>query len=1076
MIKKILTTILVTVIFNLSLLYSQSLTFSSVIKDTLSNEALVGVSVWIEGTSMGTTTDNQGFFSLKIDKSISLKLIISSIGYKKKKLKSNQIGAIIYLEPETLNLDELVVTALGLERDSKDLGYAIQRIDAQAINQVQASNFTDNLAGKFAGVTVSQGVTGIGSTSKITIRGEASFINNNPLFVVDGIPINNATNVNFTNDAAAGFQEIDFGNGAMDLNAENIENISVLKGPAAAALYGTRAANGVIVITTKSGSDQLNTGKLGIQFSSNTSFETAFQLPESQNKYGQGNSGNFAFINGLGAGVNDNISYSWGPLLNSGIFTTQFDSPVQLADGRTVRGGDIAVHGGATITPTELKSYPNNLADFYQIGSAKTNALAFSQGFKKGNIRVSLSDMQSDAIIPGVNLNRRSVSTKLNLNPNSKLSINSSLNYIYSDSDNRPSNGYGSENVNYALVAWGPRSLNINALKAYWQPDLKGIQQYSFNYTYFDNPYFTLLENRNSFERDRFFGMISAKYEITYHLIFQIRSGMDYLNEDRKFRRAFSSNRFVNGAYANHKVDFRENNTDVLLNYSVKKQKIGFDISLGANRMDQHFSSLQLQTLRLAQAGIYSLSNAASPIESFENSSKKRINSVYGLSKLSFENWVFVDISARNDWSSALANPISAGNSSFFYPSVSASFILSEKFNLPKMISFAKLRANWAQVGNDTEPYQTSGVFIAQTPVNGLPTFSGQNSIPNPQIKPEKTSSFEIGADLRFWENRLRFDVTYYQAKTENQIISLPAAISSGYSQRVINGGLVNSHGIELIAGITAIRKTDFTWDLQFNFSKNIAIVESLPSEIERLTLAYSRIYDNVNQTVWYQVAEGDRLGDMYGTGYKRNENGDFIVDANGLYIADNTLKKLGNYNPDFILVTSNEIQYKNFSFGFLLDWRYGGILISRTRALATVAGQLKETEHRPERGIIAEGVVNLGTNENPIWQANTKAIAAETYYRMKFDRNHEENNTYDATYLKLREMHVGYSIKNASFLKSGQEINLSIYGRNLWAWSEIPHFDPEQLAVQGNQFVSGVEDMSYATSRSIGVQVKFDF
>jgi len=650
------------------------------------------------------------------------------------------------------------------------------------------------------------------------------------------------------------------------------------------------------------------------------------------------------------------------------------------------------------------------------------------------------------------------------------------LNYIYSDSDNRPSNGYGSENVNYALVAWGPRSLNINALKAYWQPDLKGIQQYSFNYTYFDNPYFTLLENRNSFERDRFFGMISAKYEITYHLIFQIRSGMDYLNEDRKFRRAFSSNRFVNGAYANHKVDFRENNTDVLLNYSVKKQKIGFDISLGANRMDQHFSSLQLQTLRLAQAGIYSLSNAASPIESFENSSKKRINSVYGLSKLSFENWVFVDISARNDWSSALANPISAGNSSFFYPSVSASFILSEKFNLPKMISFAKLRANWAQVGNDTEPYQTSGVFIAQTPVNGLPTFSGQNSIPNPQIKPEKTSSFEIGADLRFWENRLRFDVTYYQAKTENQIISLPAAISSGYSQRVINGGLVNSHGIELIAGITAIRKTDFTWDLQFNFSKNIAIVESLPSEIERLTLAYSRIYDNVNQTVWYQVAEGDRLGDMYGTGYKRNENGDFIVDANGLYIADNTLKKLGNYNPDFILVTSNEIQYKNFSFGFLLDWRYGGILISRTRALATVAGQLKETEHRPERGIIAEGVVNLGTNENPIWQANTKAIAAETYYRMKFDRNHEENNTYDATYLKLREMHVGYSIKNASFLKSGQEINLSIYGRNLWAWSEIPHFDPEQLAVQGNQFVSGVEDMSYATSRSIGVQVKFDF
>jgi len=1074
--KKILITTVYSILFNFVQVFAQSLKLSSIVKDAVSNEPLVGVSIWIDGTSIGTITDNLGYFSIQYDESNSFMLIISSVGYKNKKLESNEIGDIIYLEPETLTLDELVVTALGLERDSKDLGYAIQRIDAQGINQVQAGNFTDNLAGKFAGVTVSQGATGIGSTSKITIRGESSFTNNNPLFVVDGIPINNATNVNFTNDAAAGFQEIDFGNGAMDVNAENIENISVLKGPAAAALYGTRAANGVIVITTKNGSDQLNSEKLGIQFSSNTSFESAFQLPEFQNKYGQGNSGNFAFINGLGAGVNDNISYSWGPLLNSGIFTTQFDSPVQLSDGRTFRGGDVSVHGGATITPTELKSYPNNLADFYQIGSTKTNALAFSREFKNGNSRVALSEMQSEAIIPGVNLNRRSVSTKLNLKPSNKLSINSSLNYIYSESDNRPSNGYGSENVNYALVAWGPRSLNINALKDYWQPGLEGVQQYSFNYTYFDNPYFTLLENQNSFTRNRFFAMISAKYAITNQLNLQIRSGMDYLNEDRKFRRAFSSNRFVNGAYANQKIDFRENNTDMLLYYSLEKRKFGIDISLGANRMDQYFSSLQIQTLRLAQAGIFSLSNAASPIESFENTSKKRINSVYALSKLSFENWFFVDLTARNDWSSALTNPISADNSRFFYPSVSASFILSEKFKLPKMVSFAKIRANWAQVGNDTEPYQTSGVFIAQTPVNGLPTFSGQNSIPNPHIKPEKTSSFEIGADLRFLENRLRFDVTYYLAKTENQIISLPVAISSGYSQRVINGGLVTSRGIELIAEISPIRKPNLTWDVQFNFSENVAIVESLPSEIERLTLAYSRIYDNVNQTVWYQVAEGDRLGDMYGTGYKRNDKGDFIVDANGLYIADNTLKKLGNYNPDFILVTSNEIQYKNFTFGFLIDWRYGGILISRTRALATVAGQLKETENRPESGIIAEGVVNIGTNENPIWQTNSKAISAESYYRMKFDRNHEENNTYDATYLKLREMHIGYSIKKASFLISGQEIKLSIYGRNLWAWSKIPHFDPEQLAVQGNQFVSGVEDMSYATSRSIGVQVKFDF
>jgi len=398
---------------------------------------------------------------------------------------------------------------------------------------------------------------------------------------------------------------------------------------------------------------------------------------------------------------------------------------------------------------------------------------------------------------------------------------------------------------------------------------------------------------------------------------------------------------------------------------------------------------------------------------------------------------------------------------------------------LPEVISFAKVRASWAQVGNDTDPYQTTSAFVAQTPYNSQPTFSASTLIPNGNLLPEQTTSVEIGTDVRFFEDRLRMDVTYYNALTENQIISLPVAISSGYTEQVINGGAVRSKGLEAIVAIDAIRREKFTWTTMFNFSKNVSTVESLPEEAGRITLAYSRVYDNVNQTVWFQVEEGGRIGDMYGTGYMRNENGDFVIDSDGKYIVDNDLQLLGNYNPDFVLGFNNNFTYQNWTINFLFDWRQGGTLVSRTQALAGVAGQLLETEDRPEDGIVAEGVVNVGTSDNPIWEANTTAVNAESYYRQYYDRNHEENNTYNASYLKLRSFSVGYTFKTErekGFLAKGRTLSVAIVGRNLFAISEIPHFDPEQLAVQGSQFVSGVEDMSYATTRSFGFKLGYNF
>lgn len=1056
---------------------AQSLTVSGRVFDKTSGKPLQGASVVEKGTSNGATTNTDGSYSIELNTNDAT-LIISYLGYLPTAIDVNGRSQInVSLSASSNVLGETVVTALGIQRDKKDLGYAVQKLDSRDLNEVKSVNFLDNISGKVAGVNVTPGPTGEGSTSKITIRGESSFTNNNPLFVVDGIPVNNNSPVNTTTDAAEGFQSVDFGNGAMDINPDDIESLSVLKGPSAAALYGTRASNGVIVITTKKGGKKKG---LGVSFNSSTFVDKPFTLPKFQNKYGQGNSGKFEYKDGLGGGVNDNISYSYGPELDKGILVPQYDSPVPLSDGSVVRGGDVAVHGGAPITRTPFNSHPNNLKDFYETGVTTMNNLAISSGGDMGSYRLSFTDMRSDSYIPGVNLKRKTGALNATFTPSDKLKVTTSANYINTNSDNRPANGYGSENVNYALVAWGPRSLDIKPMEQYWQPGLEGIQQYSFNYTYFDNPYFTLLENRNSFNRDRLFGNIRVSYDITKKLSVAVRTGMDYSAELREYRRAFSSNRFKNGAYGEQAVKFRENNTDILINYRDKVGDFSIDISAGANRMDQNAASTETSAMILAQPGVYSLNNAATPLVVDEYQYKKRINSVYGLAKIGYKDYLFVDITGRNDWSSALATPTNADNTSFFYPSFSGSFILSNAVKLPKSISFAQLRASYAQVGNDTDPYQTASVYNSQTPYGSQPTLSEQSTIANTSLLPEKTSAVEFGADVRFFRDRINLDATYYNTTTVNQIIALPISISSGYAQQVVNGNTVRNRGVELVLGVTPVSNRNFTWNAMFNFNRNIATVEDLPDGVSKLTLGYNSIYDNANQTVYVQVEEGGRIGDLYGTGYKKTADGQFIVDKDGNFIADNNLKKLGNYNPDFILGFSNRFNYKNWSLSFLLDWKQGGILVSRTLSLAGVAGQLIETEDRPAEGIVVDGVVNTGTEDNPVYVKNTKAISAESYYRQYYDRNHEENNVYNASFVKLRQFAFGYTFSNKqlsnTFLKNVQGINISLIGRNLFAISHTPHIDPEQIALQGSQFVSGVEEMSYPTTKSIGLKLGLNF
>lgn len=1053
----------------------QNFRVSGTLADQITGEKIIGVSIKEKGTTNGTTTDVDGKFSFIIT-SPNAVLIISYIGYSTKEVQiNNQTDLAITLNPGII-LGETVVTALGVERESKSLGYNIQQVSAKEINTVKSVNFLDNLTAKVAGVTITQGASGVGSTSKIVIRGESSFANNNPLFVVDGIPINNNSIIPRTVETPSSFQAIDFGNGAMDVNPDDIASVSVLKGAAAAALYGNRAANGVILINTKDGSDSKG---FGVSFNSSTTIESPFKLPEFQNLYGQGNGGQFAFKDGLGGGVNDVLTYSWGPRLDQGTLIAQYDSPVTLPDGRVLRGGDVAAYSGNAITPTPFISHPDNLKNFFETGKTYINNLAFSGKYDKGNYRLSYTDLKSESILPGSNYLRKNVSANLNFQPSAKLNFRSAIIYQNAKSDNRPSSGYGSENLQYGLVAWLPRSLDIEPLKNYWQTGLTNLNNYSYNYSFFDNPYFILKENRNELNRDRVFGNIALKYDLADNLYVQVRSGMDYSNDARRLLRHYSTNRFKSGAYGEHDVFFREINTDVLLNYTKKISDFGFDISLGGNQMNQNFKSDQTQTSALAQPALFTLANAATPLEIFTFSSRKRINSAYGSAKFRFKNYLFVDITGRNDWSSALATPQSTANTSFFYPSVSTSLVVSELVKIPQ-VSFAKLRASYAQIGNDTDPYQTAGIFNPATPFNSAPTLTDQNIIANPNLLPEQKSAIELGADVRFFEDRLGIDFTYYNSLTENQILSLPVSNSTGYSQRVTNGGSVRSKGLEVILNATPVLSKNFSWNANLNFSRNVSTVESLLDGAKRLTLAYARVYDSPNQSVYYIVEEGGRIGSLWGTGYLKNSEGRFILNSGGNLIADNTLKNLGNYNPDFMMGLNNSFRYKQFDFGFLFDWRQGGILISRTLALAGVGGQLKETENRPAAGLIFDGVINTGTTANPVYVENTKAITPESYYRQFYDRNHEENNTYDASYLKMRQFNVGYTFSKATlsktFLRNVQSLKLSFIGRNLFAISKIPHFDPEQLALQGNKFLNGVEDMSYPTTRSFGLSLGLNF
>lgn len=991
------------------------------------SSTMPGVSIIEKGTANGTITDVDGNYKIEVsDKNAAL--LFSFVGFAPQEtIVDGRTTIDIVLTTDARQLSEVVITALGVSREKRALGYTVQEVKGDQLDQARETNFVNSLAGKVAGVNVTAGSNALGGSARIVIRGETSLTGNNrPLFVVNGVPIDNGTKVSGQRGA-----DIDYGNAASEINPDDIETITVLKGPNAAALYGSRAANGVILISTKSGK---GTKGLGLSFNSTTSFETPLRLPDFQNEYGQGRGGQYNIGDG---------GRSWGPPLDG----RQIAIPVNTE--YPPKNGEMA----------EWLPYPDNVKEFYQTGRTLNNNVSLATGNDKGNIRLSYTNLDQTGLVPNTDLRRHTLAMNGSYQLSERLSVSSSLNYVSSTSDNRSVVGYGNESVVYTWI-WEGRQVRTDKMRDYWFKGREGLQPFTYNYSFNDNPYYTMYENTNGMNRHRLVASFLATYNFSKELSLMVRSGMDQSNERRDSRRTYGSNAFPLGMYRQEQLFFEERNSDFLLSYKKDiDQDWSLNISAGGNQMNQRTDRLSNQANELSIPGIYNLGNSRIPVVVDQFDSKYQINSLYGFGQIGYRNSIFLDLTARNDWSSTLP----AENNSYFYPSVSLSTVISEFLPLSEkdFLSFAKLRLSWAQVGNDTDPYRLRNIYNYASPWGSLQAVTEPSSIPNADLVPEAINTFEIGADVRILQNRVGLDVAYYDTRSKNQILNIPIDATSGYSSRYLNAGEIRSRGFEIALNATPVRMgTQFRWDVNLNWSSNKAEVISLVEGIDTYVLN--------SRYVSVQARIGERMGDMYGRGSRRDTEGN-IVYINGIPQSTNDLIKVGNYNPDWMAGLYNTFSFKGFMFGGLLDFRKGGDIYSYLQVRGNVAGQMVESLEGRE-GKIWPGVMESGDGT---FVPNDVSITAERYFEVFFNA---EQATYDATYLKLRELKLGYKFPNRLMGKTPfKDLTVQIVGRNLALWTNVPHIDPDTSGLSGGgDFLPGIEDMSLPTPRSVGFNINF--
>lgn len=1005
--------------------------------------ALPGANIMLKGSTTGTVTDVDGRFSINVPDPANSVLIISSIGLKTQEVRVNGRSVIdITLVEDVTALNEVVVTAFGLEREKKALGYSVQEVRGEEFTEAREVNIANSLQGKVAGVNITRST---GGSSNVVIRGNSSLQGNNqPLYVVDGVPIDNQQ----LGAGAMGGAK-DFGDGIGSINPDDVESMSVLKGPAAAALYGARGANGVILITTKKGRKKKG---VGVSVNSNTVFEEINVLPIVQNKYGGGYDDNYEHLNRVTIDGEEYLQYpNW-----------MMDQWGGEMDGRLIHIQNMPHLGLVPYSPQPL----SNIRDFYETGKTFTNTVSVDGSNGKTSFIASFGNMIQSGIMPNNSRDRNTFNVKVNSEVTERLTVEAKVNYVRENWKNVPLQGTNLQSASNALFLM-PRFISLDMLQPYKTPEGR-LNQWRPNGPH--NPYWSVNEIQNEQNRDRMMGYMLAKYKFTNWLSLQARTGTDFYTQKRLDTRGSGiPGANINGEMTTEQWNFKEENTDILLTASNRlSENFSGSLTLGAQHLNRSQERVGLTGTNLDIPDFFHINNARTVTPGY-SLIRRQMNSVFMLGQIGYKDVLFLDFTGRNDWSSTLG----PNTRSFFYPSVSTSFAFTEALKLDsKLLTFGKVRASYAQAGNDAAPYQTRGGFSTSTQSFGSNGYlSVPSRVPLTDLRNELTSSIEIGADIRLFNNRLGIDFTYYEQSTTNQIIPISISPTSGYTERMINAGEIQNKGIELMVNANVVKAGAFRWDMMVNGSRNKSMVVELAPDIETHTIHGTALFGGI-----IEARPGERFGNITGFRYLTNENGDRLLNSNGEYQRTGEREVLGNIQPDFVGGFSNTLSYKGFVASALVDFSIGGQMLSGTKGETYSRGTHIDTENRTN--LIADGVIDNGDGT---FRKSDIVLTGQQYYATHAWSQITETFVVNADFATLREVTLGYNFNPALLSKTPfTSAKVSLVGRNLLYLYRDPEVRKMGIAPEGrfntSMAAQGIEARTMPPTRSIGFNLAFSF
>ncbi|AZI23219.1 SusC/RagA family TonB-linked outer membrane protein [Chryseobacterium taklimakanense] len=956
-------------------------------------------------------------------------------------------------------IDEVVVTALGIKREQKALGFSAKKVDEETFEKAQYNNWATAMEGKVAGLKVLTASAGPLETARIKLRGETSMSasDNFALIVIDGIPVDQTLTKGTGSAAygagAGGDLPVDYGNILNAINPEDIESVTVLKGASAAALYGERGANGAIMITTKSGKGK--NGKLIVGYNSNSSFESVLKWPDWQYEYGQGTqtrdkSGRYYYSYGASEdGVSTGgTSSAFGPRFE-GQYYFQYDPDVE----------------GQSPERRLWKPYKDNVKGFFNVGTTFSNSISLEAGWRKFNFRTNLNYTDNDWIVPNTGFERFTANNSFGFNFN-KLKATAKFIFSNTHSGNLPATGYNNQSLNYFMIFQNP-NIDLAWYRPIWKKGKYQEDQIHPFSSFIDNPYMIAYEMTNAINKNNMLGGITLNYQFNNNFEIMLRSGAEYTVEDRAQKRPWSSANYREGYYSEQHINDRVFNNDLLLSYNREFKNLNFKISAGGSMRDTRSETERTNAVGLIEPGIYTFENAKALQVKPTKPYNYKVNSMYGLINLEYLKAIFLDITARNDWTSTLPRK----NWSFFYPSVSTSVILSDLMDLNK-VDLLKLRASYARSGFGTSPYRLTKYY---SPSDYEDSYTMDALLFNADLKPKINTNLEAGLDVAVLKNRLNFNFTFYNNYTENEVFGIPVLVESGYSRKLINSGKVRNRGVEMELTGFPFKSKAFTWRIAANWSANKNKVISIPDEFKDEPLGYN--YSSVGGAVYFNAVVGGSLGDMYGYNLVRDPQGNVVWGSDGLTAKSTQMAKIGNAFPLWKAGIENSFQIKNVRIQFSFDGQYKGIVYSQTHHKMTEQGKLAHTlKYRDSEDgmMVGEGVVQ---NADGSYSPNTTRILVSKYYSDYYRRANVETNSFDASYIKLRDARIGYVFpKTITESMKLREMSISLYGKNLWMWTKFPIFDPEAATLDDSDITPGVDIGALPSTRTVGLNFNVKF